>query len=74
MDITIDGGNGFYSICAQTKAGRKWMRRNVQGTENGSVYTDQTDYAQDIAEGAFGEDLKVEVNGKEYLGNGVCAQ
>ena len=70
-DIEIQG-QGFYCLIAGTKRGARWMKK-VQGFDGHAAYSDQTGMTQDIADGAVGDGLKVEVNGKRYLGNNRVA-
>jgi hypothetical protein len=73
-DIEITG-QGFYVISGNTKRGRNWMIKNVQGTSSwdASAPCDDMGYTQDIADGAVEQGLRVRVNGRNYLGNNRVA-
>lgn len=70
-DITIDG-KGFYQISATSKRGKRWMQR-VEGFDGEQAFSDQTGMTQDIADGAVADGLRVEVNGRKYLGDNRLA-
>lgn len=69
-DMSIEG-QGFYSITGESKRGRQWIDRNVQGSAGGAACTDDTRLAVEIAEGATAEGLRVSVNGYLYLFGGI---
>ncbi len=69
-DIKIDG-QGFFRITSRTTAGDKWCRDRVVGYSPDQCYTNDQNYAQDIAEGATGDGLRVAVNGFLYLPGGL---
>lgn len=69
VDIRIDGQGGFYSITPETDAGREWYEANVE--DDGIPYTDSTQYAYDIAQGATDDGLTVAVNGYLFLSGGL---
>lgn len=68
VDLRIDG-RGFYSLHAETKAGREWYARNVM--DDGEPYTDSQQYAYDLAQGATDDGLRVSVNGFIFLSGGL---
>ena len=70
IDISIEG-QGFYSITGESKRGRHWIDRNVQGSEGGAACTDDTRLAVEIAGGATNEGLRVSVNDYLYLSGGI---
>ena len=67
VDISIDGV-GFFHIQPETESGREWYLDNVE--DEGTPYTDSSQYAQDIAQGATDDGLVVSVNGYVYLSGG----
>lgn len=70
IDVSIEG-RGFYSITGESKRGRTWINRNVQGSASGAVCSDDTGMTQDIAEGATDAGLRVAVNGYLYISGGA---
>lgn len=57
-DITVCG-IGFYTISGETESGRDWIDDNVQGSENGMAYSDDSRMVQDIVQGAAESGLEV---------------
>jgi hypothetical protein len=74
-DLEISGnGMGFYSIAGVTEAGQEWVCSLVDGADpNGLAYTDTSNFARDIADGALADGLSVSVNGREYRNAEGCA-
>ena len=70
IDVCIEG-QGFYSITGESKRGRSWINRNVQGSASGAACSDDTGMTQDIAEGATAAGLQVIVNGYMYIAGGT---
>lgn len=67
-DIAISG-NGFYSIQGVTESGREWVCSLVDGADaNGLAYTDTSNFARAIADGALADGLSVTVNDQAYAG------
>ena len=61
-DILVSnaGGFGFFSIWGESRRGRQWLKRNVEGLgRDGVAYCDDRRMALDIAEGAISAGLKV---------------
>ena len=67
-DIEISGnGVGFYSIQGVTESGQEWVCSLVDGADaNGLAYTDTSNFAHAIADGALADGLSVSVNGQAY--------
>lgn len=63
-DITITGGNGFYTITPVSDAGRQWVEEHVQyegwQTLGAGIGVDDGRLAYAIAEGAQADGLEVE--------------
>lgn len=70
IDMSIEG-QGFYSITGESKRGRLWIDRNVQGSVSGAACSDDVNLTQDVAEGATADGLHVAVNGYLYLAGGL---
>jgi hypothetical protein len=73
-DIEISGGNGFYTIYAESDGAKEWVAEKVhfeswQGNPTDGISLDDTRMAKDIADGAFKDGLNVTVNGRKYLGD-----
>jgi hypothetical protein len=67
-DLAITGnGVGFYSIQGVTPAGQEWVCSLVDGADSqGLAYSDTSNFARAIADGALADGLTVTVNGKAY--------
>jgi hypothetical protein len=68
-DIRIDGMGGLYRLTTETEEGREWYDYNVD--DDGTPYTDSTQYAYDIANAATEDGLRVAVNGHLFLAGGL---
>jgi hypothetical protein len=64
-DIEIEG-QYLFTVRGNTPAGRQWLQFGIIDLESTKV-------AQVLIDRAFADGLTVDVNGRRYLGFGMCA-